>query len=255
MQAQAGTVMGGSQLRRTPYRPRSISERRVGSSSRQRSNTSCGGAQSRPMTRAREAIAPDASRTSVSAYEADARRREGGRTRGHDLEGKPRLSPHHGRVTGLDLLDKSPRHSSAHRAGGGVDSSLGIKGTATAAAMSVPHSTSCASRRSGIESGSSRTNGGIPAARPVCGRGGARGARRADRAHRPALVGVARRDRRLRIRRLRRLLPLARPVHERALLASSIVRMRATPAIRSSPNCVSVGRKACHPTVISSCAQ
>ncbi len=37
---QAGTVIGGSQLRSTPKAPRSVSERMVGSSASQRSKTS-----------------------------------------------------------------------------------------------------------------------------------------------------------------------------------------------------------------------
>src|SRR5918994_914835 len=55
MLVQAGTVIGGSQLRRTPYVPCSISPPSTGSSSRHRSKTSSGGAQSRPITRARDA--------------------------------------------------------------------------------------------------------------------------------------------------------------------------------------------------------
>jgi len=47
--------MGGSQLRSTPYVPRSVSERSAGSSSSQRSRTSSGGAPSSPMTSARRA--------------------------------------------------------------------------------------------------------------------------------------------------------------------------------------------------------
>ena len=54
MQLQAGTVIGGSTLRSGPHVP--PSHQRVagsGSSSRQRSNTSFGSAQSRPMTATR----------------------------------------------------------------------------------------------------------------------------------------------------------------------------------------------------------
>lgn len=60
---QAGTVIGGSQLRRTPQAPRCISDSIAGSSPRQRSNTSCGAAQSRPRTRSREATPGDTTRT------------------------------------------------------------------------------------------------------------------------------------------------------------------------------------------------
>src|SRR5262249_37824014 len=58
MTDHAGTVIGGSQERRTPNDPRSVSERMVGSSCSQRSKTNWGAAQSSPITRARLAIAP-----------------------------------------------------------------------------------------------------------------------------------------------------------------------------------------------------
>ena len=48
MQDQAGTVIGGMTEVRRPYVPRSISPEIVGSSSRQRSSTSDGSAQSSP---------------------------------------------------------------------------------------------------------------------------------------------------------------------------------------------------------------
>ena len=50
MQDQAGTVMGGITEVKRPYDPRSMSPESVGSSSRQRSRTSEGSAQSRPMS-------------------------------------------------------------------------------------------------------------------------------------------------------------------------------------------------------------
>src|SRR5881394_3781421 len=58
MTDHAGTVIGGSQERRTPNEPRSVSERIVGSSGSQRSKTNWGAAQSSPITRARLAIKP-----------------------------------------------------------------------------------------------------------------------------------------------------------------------------------------------------
>ena len=58
MTDHAGTVIGGSHERRTPNEPRSVSDRMVGSSGSQRSNTNCGAAQSSPITRTRLAIAP-----------------------------------------------------------------------------------------------------------------------------------------------------------------------------------------------------
>ena len=56
MTDHAGTVIGGSQERRTPNEPRSVSERIVGSSGSQRSKTNCGAAQSSPITRTRLAM-------------------------------------------------------------------------------------------------------------------------------------------------------------------------------------------------------
>ena len=50
MQDQAGTVIGGITEVRRPYEPRSMSPESVGSSSRQRSRTSDGSAQSSPMS-------------------------------------------------------------------------------------------------------------------------------------------------------------------------------------------------------------
>src|SRR6266508_6491021 len=46
----AGTVIGGMALSNGPHTPSSMSPRRLGSSSRQRSNTSSGGAQSNPIS-------------------------------------------------------------------------------------------------------------------------------------------------------------------------------------------------------------
>ena len=57
MQLQAGTVIGGSTLRSGPQVPRSTSPRMFGSSSSQRSKTSLGSAQSRPITATRRLIA------------------------------------------------------------------------------------------------------------------------------------------------------------------------------------------------------
>ena len=50
MQLQAGTVIGGMTDVSRPYEPRSMSPESVGSSSRQRSRTSDGSAQSSPMS-------------------------------------------------------------------------------------------------------------------------------------------------------------------------------------------------------------
>ena len=50
MQDHAGTVIGGITEVRRPYEPRSMRPERVGSSSRQRSSTSDGSAQSSPMS-------------------------------------------------------------------------------------------------------------------------------------------------------------------------------------------------------------
>ena len=50
MQDHAGTVIGGITEVRRPYVPRSMSPEIVGSSSRQRSRTSEGSAQSSPMS-------------------------------------------------------------------------------------------------------------------------------------------------------------------------------------------------------------
>src|SRR3954468_24842599 len=50
MQLQAGTVIGGSTLRSRPQAPRATSPARFGRSSSQRSKTSDGSAQSRPIT-------------------------------------------------------------------------------------------------------------------------------------------------------------------------------------------------------------
>ena len=50
MQDQAGTVIGGMTDVSRPYEPRSMSPEIVGSSSRQRSRTSDGSAQSSPMS-------------------------------------------------------------------------------------------------------------------------------------------------------------------------------------------------------------
>jgi hypothetical protein len=50
MQDHAGTVIGGITDVSRPYEPRSMSPESVGSSSRQRSSTSEGSAQSSPMS-------------------------------------------------------------------------------------------------------------------------------------------------------------------------------------------------------------
>ena len=50
MQDQAGTVIGGITEVSRPYEPRSMSPEIVGSSSRHRSRTSDGSAQSSPMS-------------------------------------------------------------------------------------------------------------------------------------------------------------------------------------------------------------
>src|SRR5437764_3182656 len=63
MTIQAGTVIGGSQLRKVPQAPRSRNRVRFGRRSAYRSKTRVGSAQSRPMTTTLGACAWDIARS------------------------------------------------------------------------------------------------------------------------------------------------------------------------------------------------
>src|SRR5439155_26227155 len=78
MTDHAGTVIGGSQERRTPNEPRSVSERMVGSSGSQRSKTNWGAAQSSPITRARLDIDPRLVAGQPEAFRCETRELAGG---------------------------------------------------------------------------------------------------------------------------------------------------------------------------------